>query len=33
MVQVEVFVPNTPARRFYEKFGYAYRDSDTMKKL
>lgn len=33
VVQVEVFAPNAPARRLYEKFGYEYRDIDTMKKL
>lgn len=33
VAQVEVFVPNAPARRLYEKFGYAHRDIDTMKKL
>jgi len=33
VVQVEVFAPNLPARRLYEKFGYAHRDIDTMKKL
>jgi ribosomal protein S18 acetylase RimI-like enzyme len=33
VVQIEVFVPNRPARRLYEKFGYAHRDIDTMKRL
>lgn len=33
VVQVEVFVPNALARRLYEKFGYEYRDIDTMKQL
>lgn len=33
VVQVEVFAPNLPARRLYEKFGYAHRDIDSMKKL
>lgn len=31
--KVEVFVPNIPARRLYEKFGYQHRDIDSMKKL
>ncbi len=33
VVKVEVFVPNLPARRLYEKFGYQHRDIDSMKKL
>jgi len=33
VIQVEVFAPNLPARRLYEKFGYAHRDIDSMKKL
>jgi len=33
VAQVEVFVPNAPARRLYEKFGYEHRDIDTMKNL
>ena len=33
VIQVEVFVSNLPARRLYERFGYAHRDIDTMKKL
>ncbi len=31
--KVEVFAPNAPARRLYEKFGYEWRDIDTIKKL
>lgn len=33
VVKVEVFVPNLPARRLYEKFGYRHRDIDSMKNL
>jgi len=33
VAQVEVFAPNAPARHLYEKFGYEYRDIDTMKNL
>jgi ribosomal protein S18 acetylase RimI-like enzyme len=32
-VKVEVFAPNLPARRLYEKFGYEWRDIDTIKRL
>ncbi len=31
--KVAVFAPNAPARRLYEKFGYEWRDIDTIKKL
>jgi len=31
--KVEVFAPNAPARRLYEKFGYQHRDIDNIKKL
>lgn len=33
VVKVEVFAPNLPARRLYEKFGYQHRDIDSMKNL